>query len=149
MRKLYRRPQNRVHIVEPFFLDPHSPRSKFGNTHSDFGSESCPCTAVSLTSKPNTFEQLQEACCLMLHSIRFAVQVEDSANKPSHAHDISKHTSKHSPWVKLISSWFPCRAASATSKHCLVVYTRMTTVASDFLISLVMRPDTPVHDTYQ
>jgi hypothetical protein len=131
------------------FSRPAFTRSKFGNTQSDFGSESCPRTAVSLTSNPNTFEQLQEACGLILHSIRFAVQVENSADKPSHAHDISKHASKQSPWVKLISSWCPCFAATATSKHCLVVYTRMAIVASDSLISLFIRPDTSLHGTYQ
>ena len=130
MRKLYRRPQNRVRIVEPFFLDPHSPVQNFGNTHSDFCCGPCPCTAMSFASKPNTFEQQQEACGLILHSIRFAVQVENSAHKPSHAHGISMHTSKQNPWVKLISSWYPC-VPSATSKDCLAVYTCMSIVASD------------------
>jgi len=102
---------------------------------------------MSFASKPNTFEQQQEACGLILHSIRFAVQVENSAHKPSHAHGISVHTSKQNPWFKLISSWCP-RVPSATSKDCLAVYTRMTIVASDFLMYLCIRPDASLHDTY-
>ena len=77
------------------------------------------------------------------------MQVENSAHKPPHAHGISKQTSKHSPWVKSIIAWCPCLVVSTMSRHCLVVYTRMTIVTRHFLISLFVRPNTSPHEAYQ